>query len=419
MARTSRGERDTVASAGKVLIFIEDGSFLFDNRVKREVKTLETAGFQVSVICPRYPGEKRSELVGRTHVYRYKKLVFGGPVLSHICEYGCSLFFGGLLALWVAVRRGFDVIQLCNPPDVLFPIAVFFKLFGKRYVFDHHDLCPELYETQYRKKSGLFYRVLCWSERRSLRWADAVMSTNESYRRTAIERAGLDPSRVVVVRNGPDLEKFREWTEPSRKPTVRVGYIGNMNPQDGVDHLIEAAKHIRNDLGRKEVEFVLIGKGDSFEGLRKLAGELGLDGGVRFTGRIPDEDVLRELGDCDVGCQPDPLNPLNDVSTMNKVMEYMAIARPVVAYDLVETRVSCGDAALYAAGGGPEALAREILRLADDFDLRRRMGMEGRRRIEEKLAWKYSEEPLLSVYRRVLGSARGRREETEPARVGG
>jgi glycosyltransferase involved in cell wall biosynthesis len=408
-----------VASAGRVLIFIEDGSFVFDNRVKREVKTLEADGFEVSVICPRYPGEKRSELVGRTHVYRYRKLTFGGPVLSHLCEYGCSLLFGGLLALWISVRRGFDVIQLCNPPDVLFPIAGFFKLFGKKFIFDHHDVCPELYETQYGKKTGLFYRVLCWAERRSLRWADAVMSTNESYRRIAIERAGIPPEKVVVVRNGPDLEKFREWTEPREKATIRVGYIGNMNPQDGVDHLLRAAKHIRKDLGRSDIEFVLVGKGDSFEDLRKLAGTLGLDGVVRFTGRISDEDVLRELRDCDVGCQPDPLNPLNDVSTMNKVMEYMALGRPVVAYDLVETRVSCGDAALYAPGGTPEALAREIVRLADDYSLRRRMGILGRKRIEEKLAWTYSEEPLRSVYRRVLASARGRREETTAARASG
>jgi glycosyltransferase involved in cell wall biosynthesis len=392
-----------MGSAGKVLIFIEDGSFTFDNRVKREVKTLEGAGFQVSVICPRYPGERRAETVGKTHVYRYRKFSFGGPVIGHLCEYSCSLFFGWLLALWVFCRRGFDVIQLCNPPDVIFPIAVFFKLFGRRYIFDHHDLCPELYETQYRRRSGLFYRVLSWAEKRSLRWADAVMSTNESYRRTAIERAGIPPGRVVVVRNGPDLEKFREWSEPREKTPVRVGYIGNMNPQDGVDYLLRAARYLRSELGRQDLEFVLIGKGDSHGELQRLARELGLDGAVRFTGRIPDEEVLRELRDCDIGCQPDPLNPLNAVSTMNKVMEYMALARPVVAFDLHETRVSCADAALYAAESTPEALAREILRLADDFELRRRMGLAGRRRIEDQLAWKYSEEPLLAVYRKVLG----------------
>jgi glycosyltransferase involved in cell wall biosynthesis len=387
----------------RALIFIEDGSFVFDNRVKREVKTLEEAGFKVSVICPRYPGERLADRVGRTNVYRYPKLSFGGPVVGHFLEYGCSLLLGGALAIWVWLRRGFDVIQLCNPPDVLFPIAAFFTLLGKRFIFDHHDLCPELFATQYGKRSGLLYRVLCWAERRSLRWADGVMSTNESYRRTAIERAGIPPERVAVVRNGPDLARFRDWEEPRRKSPVRVGYIGNMNPQDGVDYLLRAAKHICVDLGRKDVEFVLIGKGDSFAGLKDLSRSLGLDGQVRFTGRIPDEDVLRELSACDIGCQPDPPNPLNNVSTMNKVMEYMALARPVVAFDLVETRVSCEDAALYAGDSTPEALAREILRLADDFDLRRRMGLAGRRRIEEKLAWTYSEAPLLGVYRRVLG----------------
>jgi glycosyltransferase involved in cell wall biosynthesis len=397
----------------RALIFIEDGSFVFDNRVKREVKTLEEAGFEMSVICPRYPGEKLADRVGKTNVYRYPKLSFGGPVVGHFVEYGCSLFFGGALAVWVWLRRGFDVIQLCNPPDVLFPIAVFFKLLGKRFIFDHHDLCPELFEAQYGKRTGLLYRVLCWAERRSLRWANGVMSTNESYRRTAIERAGVPPERVAVVRNGPDLSRYRDWQEPRMKSPVRVGYIGNMNPQDGVDYLLRAAKHICVDLGRKDVEFVLIGKGDSFAALKDLSRELGLDGHVRFTGRIPDEDVFHELSGCDIGCQPDPLNPLNDVSTMNKVMEYMALARPVVSFDLVETRVSCEDAALYARECTPESLAREILRLADDFDLRRRMGLAGRRRIEEKLAWTYSEAPLLSMYRQVLG-LNGRKLEREP-----
>lgn len=393
----------TTACAGRVLVFIEDGSFLFDNRVKREVKTLERAGFEVSVVCPRYPGEKWADDVGQTHVYRYPKLAMGGPVLGHICEYFCSLFFGGLLALWVAVRRGFEVIQLCNPPDVLFPIAVFFKLFGKRYIFDHHDLCPELFEAQYRKRSGILYRVLYWGERRSLGAAQGVISTNNSYRRVAIERGKVPANRVVVVRNGPDLDRFQHWQKPVPKPVVRVGYIGNMNPQDGVDQLIHAARHIRVDLDRKDIDFVLIGKGDSFPSLKQLSMDLGVESAVRFTGRISDAEVFKELDACDIGCQPDPLNPLNDVSTMNKVMEYMALAKPVVAFDLVETRVSCGEAALYAKENTPEALAREILRLADDFELRRKMGLVGRRRIEETLAWKYSEEPLLRLYRDVLG----------------
>jgi glycosyltransferase involved in cell wall biosynthesis len=394
-----------MASVGKrrALIFIEDGSFIFDNRVKREVKTLEGDGFEVSVICPRYPGERWANDVGRTHVYRYPKFAIGGSVLGHICEYACSLFFGGLLAIWIAARRGFDVIQLCNPPDVLFPIAVFFKLLGKRYIFDHHDVCPELFETQYGRRSGLLYRVLCWAERRSLSGADGVMSTNESYRSIAIERCGVAPDRVVVVRNGPDLARFRDWPEPVEKTPVRVGYIGNMNPQDGVDQLLLAAKHLRADLGRKDIELVLIGKGDSFPALQRLAKDLDLGDAVRFTGRISDEDVEKELRACDIGCQPDPMNPLNDVSTMNKVMEYMALAKPVVAFDLRETRVSCGDSALYAQGNEPAALAREIVRLADDFELRRRMGIAGRRRIEEKLAWTYSEAPLLGMYRKVLG----------------
>ncbi|HVR73493.1 MAG TPA: glycosyltransferase family 4 protein [Planctomycetota bacterium] len=403
-----------MASAGRALIFIEDGSFIYDNRVKREARTLEAAGFDVSVICPRYPGEAWADDVGRTHVYRYPKIVFGGPVLGHVCEYASSLLFGGLAAIWVAMRRGFDVIHLCNPPDFLFPIALFFKLFGKRYVFDHHDVCPELYEAQYGKRTGALYRILLWAERQSLSRADGVLSTNESYRRVAIERCGVSPERILVVRNGPDLARFPPCPEPVRRPVVRVGYIGNMNPQDGVDRLLLAAKHIVIDLQRRDIEFVLIGKGDSFASLSRLAADLALEGAVRFTGRISDEDVLQELSACDIGCQPDPLNPLNDISTMNKVMEYMALGKPVVAFDLVETRVSCGDAAFYAADGTPEALAREIVRLADDFELRREMGLRGRRRIEEKLAWKYSEAPLITLYRQVLGLEETKSPQEEP-----
>jgi glycosyltransferase involved in cell wall biosynthesis len=400
--------------APRALIFIEDGSFIYDNRVKREVRTLEGAGFEVSVVCPRYPGERWADDVGRTHVYRYPKLALGGGIIGHAGEYASSLLLGGLLSLWIALRRGFDVLQLCNPPDFLFPVAVFFKLFGKRYIFDHHDLCPELFASRYgggaegpAGGSGLKARVLGavlrWSERRSWRFADAVISTNESYRQAAIRRGGVAPEHVVVVRNGPDLERFKEWSEAARKDTVRVGYIGNMNPQDGVDYLLRAARHLRRDLGRRDIEFVLIGAGDSFPALKALAEELGVAGAVRFTGRISDEDVHRELSACDVCCQPDPRNALNDVSTMNKAMEYMALAKPVVAFDLVETRVSCGDAALYAGENDPVKLAELILRLADDFELRREMGLRGRKRIEERLAWKYSEAPYLAVYRRVLG----------------
>ncbi len=391
--------------APRVLIFIEDGSYTFDNRVRREVRTLEGAGFRVSVVCPRYPGEKFFETVGSTRVYRYPKIAFGGSVLRHVSEYACSLLFGGALALWIALRRGFDVLQLCNPPDVLFPIAVFFKLFGKRYIFDQHDLCPELYETQYGKRSGLLYRILSWSERQSFRFANVVLSTNESYRRVAIQRGRKDPEAVIVVRNGPSLATYSSWPEPRDKRPVRVGYIGNMNVQDGVDYLLRAAKYISCDLGRTDVEFVLIGRGDHFAELRRLAEELGLEGRVRFTGRIPDEDAFRELSECDIGCQPDPPNPLNRVSTMNKALEYMALAKPVVAFDLPETRVSCGEAALYASEATPEALAREMVKLVDDFELRRRMGLEGRRRIEEELAWEYSEPKLLAAYRRALGLA--------------
>lgn len=395
--------KSAAPAAPRVLVFIEDGSFIFDNRVKRETKTLQSAGFQVSVICPRYPGERWADKVGETYVYRYPKFAPGEGMLAHACEYACSLFFGGLLSLWVAVRRGFDVIQLCNPPDFLFPIAAFFRLFGKKYIYDHHDLCPELFESRFGSQRPMVLGILRWSERMSWRLADGVISTNESYRQAAIQRGGVAPENAVAVRNGPDLERFSDWSEPGDTGRVRVGYIGNMNPQDGVDYLVRAAHHIRHDQGRTDVDFVFIGKGDSFEELNRLKSELGLDDCVRFTGRISDAEVQVELNACDIGCQPDPLNPLNAVSTMNKALEYMALGKPVVAFDLVETRVSCGDAALYAEKDDPKELAQLILRLADDVELRRTLGFAGRKRIEERLAWKYSEKPFLAMYYGVLG----------------
>jgi len=198
----------------RVLIFIEDGSFTFDNRVKREVLTLEREGYKVSIICPRYPGEKYFERIAQTHVYRYRKFSLGGPIAGHMLEYACSLLFGGVLSLWIAIRHGFNVIHLCNPPDFLFPIAGFFKMFGKRFIFDHHDLCPELFETQYGKRSGSLFRILCWAERRSLHLADVVISTNETYRRVAMERGRKSTDAVFVVRNGPLLETFASWPQP-------------------------------------------------------------------------------------------------------------------------------------------------------------------------------------------------------------
>jgi len=400
-------------AAGRILVFIDDGSYTFDNRVKREAGTLRRAGYAVTVVCPRYPGEPRTETVDGVTVLRFRKHRVGEGFAAHLLEYASSIVSGGLRTLEAAtLRGGFDAFHACNPPDHLFVLALPFKLLGKRFVFDHHDVTPELYLSRFGGREGsLVHRALLLFEKLSLRLADGVIATNESYRRVEVGRGGVLPSRIAIVRNGPDLSKFSpadgdEGLGPAAPP-FRVGYLGNMNPQDGVDVLLRAAAEIRS-AGRGDVEFLLVGSGDAFEGLRALAERLGLGRAVRFTGRVPDREMLEALRSCHVCVQPDPWSPLNAISTMNKVMEYMALRRAVVAFDLEETRVTCGDAALLVPqGSGAAGLARAILRLLDDAEERARPARAGRTRVENELRWEKSEPHLLALYRRVLAPRRG------------
>jgi glycosyltransferase involved in cell wall biosynthesis len=386
----------------KVLILLDDGSYLYDNRVKREAATLTEAGYQVSVICPRYSGESYKDIYNGVFVYRYNKWHFGG----HLGEYISSLIKGGWLTLRTWIKHGgFDCVQACNPPDFLFLLAAPFKfVFNSKFIFDHHDISPELFISRFGgAQNSIGYQSMKLLEKLTFKMADGVLSTNESYKKIAINRGKVREKRIRVVRNGPILKDF-----PLMKPdpaikkngNVVVGYIGNMNPQDGVDHLLRAAKYIVHGLKRKEFYFVLIGKGDSFQKLKELKTQWGLDDYVHFTGRIPDDDMFRVLNSCDICVQPDPINPLNNLSTMNKAMEYMALEKPVVAYDLIETRVSCQDCALYAEA---DTLGDKIVELADNDQMRLDMGLKGRKRVKYHLEWKYSEKNLLDLYQAVLG----------------
>jgi glycosyltransferase involved in cell wall biosynthesis len=299
------------------------------------------------------------------------------------------------------------VVHACNPPDLFFLIGRFYKLFGRKFVFDHHDANPELYEAKFGKK-GFFHRLMLWLEKLSFRTADVSIATNESYKRIAVTRGGMPPERVFVVRSGPSLERLRivpPREELKRGKRFLVGYVGVMGRQEGIDYLLRAAAHIVYQLKRRDVHFGLVGGGTSLDELRALARELNLDDYVTFTGRVPDEDMLAMLNTADVCVNPDVANAMNDISTMNKVMEYMALGKPMVQFDLAEGRFSAREASLYAQRNNATDLALKIVELLDDPERRRLMGAYGRRRVENELEWRYEAPKLLAAYEALLTAA--------------
>jgi glycosyltransferase involved in cell wall biosynthesis len=386
----------------KVLFLIEDISFTFDNRVIRETQALIEKGWDVTVVCPKDPVDpfyRRDSDRLRTYFYPKQD---ASTVPGHVIEHSITILAVTLLTWFAFLRHGFRVIHACNPMDIFWIPSLPFKLFGVRYIFDHHDLSPELYLCRGEgSKESAFFRILLWLEKMSFRFSNVVIATNESYKKIALERGGKSSGNVFVVRNGPNLDKFKltpPRTDLKADGEVLVGYLGNMNPQDGVDYLLRAAVELVIRRGLKHIKFVLVGGGSYRENLDKMSLAMGLTPWLSFTGRIPDDAMLATLSACDLCVQPDPRNPLNDKSTMNKVMEYMALAKPVVAFDLTETRVSCGEAALYAEPNSEVDLADKILELADNPELRLRMGEQGRKRVERELAWPYSVPALLAAY---------------------
>jgi glycosyltransferase involved in cell wall biosynthesis len=370
-----------------------------------ELGALRAAGWEVSAICPMgHGGTEPHETLDGIDIWRYPAPPATSGFLSYAWEFLYCFLQTARLTLLVSARRGFDVIHTANPPDLFWAIALPFKAIGVKFVFDHHDLCPELYLSRFgEKKAGsLPHRLLQWLERAQFRTADLVVSTNESYRQVAIARGGKHPDQVRVVRSGPSQKRFGTIREPD--PALRrgrpflVAYLGVMAPQDGVDHLVRAAKVMVRDHGRSDVAFTFMGAGDSFEDLKALVRDLGLEADCEFTGRVPDADVERVLATADVCVSPDPRNALNDVSTMNKVLEYMACAKPVVCYDLREHRNSAGEGALYAEADVVEDLAAKIEVLLADPGLRARMGAYNRERFLSQMAWEHNAGELLKAY---------------------
>lgn len=389
----------------KVLIIVENLPVPFDRRVWQEAQTLRDAGALVSVICPTGKGyAKRHELLDGIHIYRHLLPLEAKGALGFLFEYSAALFHEFRLAVRVHFNHGFDVIHGCNPPDLIFLVALPFKLLGKKYVFDHHDINPELYESKFNKR-GPFWSLLKFAEWLSFKTADVVISTNESYRDIAIGRGGRRPEDVFVVRSGPDLARVKACTpNPSWRCGRRflVGYVGVMGGQEGIDLLLESADHIVHGLGREDVQFCLAGGGPSLEELKAEAEKMRLAHCVTFTGRVSDPTLFEILSTADVCVNPDRVNAMNDKSTMNKILEYMALAKPIVQFDVTEGRVSAGEASLYARPNDPVDFAEKLLSILEDPHARASMGAKGRIRIEERFAWKYEAPNLLQAYSQVL-----------------
>lgn len=383
-----------------VLIIVENLPVPFDRRVWSEALALRAAGMEVTVICPGVSkGLAEEEVLEGVHILRHPLAEANSGMMEYIREYALALYWETKLAWKVWRQHKFDAIHICNPPDLLFMVALPFKLFHRvRLVFDHHDLSPELYEVKFGKR-GVGYWLMRTAEWFTFRFADRVISTNESYAKIARERGGKKESEVTIVRSGPDLTRFRRPARQDAADGIVVGYVGVIAEQDGVDLLVRAVGHVVNDHGRADVRAVVIGDGPSKADLENLAAQLGIADNVSFTGFQSGADLLNLLGTVDIGVCPDPYNAYNDKCTMNKILEYMALSIPVVQFDLTEGRVSAGDAALYAGReNDPAALAEAILELADDEERRREMGAKGRARMENALEWRHQVPKLVGLY---------------------
>lgn len=400
-----------------------ENNFPQDTRVRNEASLLTSAGYQVSVICLRKQNQLPTEMVNGVRVFRVPRLELFEKTpdakagllsliwlkmksfLGYFVEY--FYFTSACLAfsVYVFLRYGFDVIHAHNPPDTLFLVALPFKLLGKRFVFDHHDLCPELYQSRYSANPGFFTRLLGIFEWCSLKLADTVIATNESYKQVQMQRAGKAAEKIFIVRNGPEGQRMVPATPSARLRSMGktiLCYIGSLNPQDGVDYLLRSLKYLSHDLKRDDFHCVIMGNGDSLDDLRGLADRLQLNGHVRLTGFVSDEELAANLAAADICVDPDPSSPLNDVSTWIKIMEYMAYAKPIVTFDLKETRFSAQEAAVYVKPNDEVRFAQAIAKLMDDPDLRENMGRFGRERVKRELQWSVVSRNLIAAYQSLL-----------------
>lgn len=408
---TSSGGSTRVAP--HVLIIVQNLPVPLDRRVWLECQALITRGYRVSVICPKGPGDRNYERLEGVDIYKYAPAPEAEGLLGFAWEFAYSWVRTALLSLRVRRRSGrFDVMQACNPPDTFWLLALLWRVAGVKFVYDHHDLNPELFRSRFGEPKGrlkkLEYRALLWLERRSFRTADHVISTNESYKAKAIERGGRRPEDITVVRSGPDTVAMRPIVpeHPRRLDTINLVYVGIMGPQDGVEHVLHVMDEIVHRRGRRNVTATLLGFGDCLDALKAQTLALALHDHVSFTGRVDRVQMAEYLSRGDIGVCPDLKTPLNDVSTMNKTMEYMSYALPAVAFDLEETLVSGADTVLYAPSGDIAAFVDQIERLIDDRALRLDLARAARARVVADLDWRPQAEAYVGVYDDITGHHR-------------
>lgn len=391
----------------KILMLVENLPVPGDERVWCEAKALQDAGFEVSIICPKGTSYFRESYIciENIHIYRYQLPQTAHKYTAYFAEYGVAIFMTFLLSLKVWFRHGIDILHACNPPDMFFIIGLFYHCFGKKFVFDQHDPAPEMFKAMFKGHMKPLHKVLLFLEWCTYRTANLVITTNLSHKGIATGRGHKPPNKVFVVRNGPDLKRMHLVpAEPQLKGGKRhmLAYVGVMGILDGVDYALHALDILVHKYGREDILLVLMGDGDDAGRLHGLVNKLKLDEYVNFVGWTVREDMVRYLSVADVGLSPEPENGLNELCTMNKILDYMAMGVPIVAFNLAETRFSAQGAALYATPNNIEDFANKIRTLLDNEELRLSMGIIGRKRIEEELSWVHSERLLLRAYGAVF-----------------
>jgi glycosyltransferase involved in cell wall biosynthesis len=386
-----------------ILIVVENLPLPFDRRVWQEANTLSENGVKVSIICPIMKGyTKRYEVLNDIEIYRHPLPFEASGALGYLLEYSTALFWESWLSLKIYSKKRFHVIHGCNPPDLIFFVAWFYKLIGVKYVFDHHDINPELYIAKYNKK-GFFYKLMILLEKLTFKIADYSIATNESYKEIAIRRGGMDPEKVQVIRSGPKLDRLQILPPDEKYRKGRkflLGYVGVIGEQEGIDLLLQSFKIIVSK--RDDVQLAIVGGGTHVEELKKICTQLDLDDFVDFYGRVSDDVLVAVLNTADVCVNPDKPTEMNNLSTMNKIMEYMALKKPIVQFDLKEGRFSAMQASLYA--NDINDFADKILDLLDDDELRLKMGQYGYDRVISELSWDHESEKLIKFYEKVFSS---------------